>query len=86
MIPLDTINWKVGLTQKERCGNAAIVLSILMKNWTDHENFFHFSVWPLKIFEVKGGQFAKKVGIWPNKKKSLYQLFKTRTFAFMTYG
>ena len=29
---LNTVNWKVGLTQKKRCRNAAIVLSILMKN------------------------------------------------------
>ena len=51
----DTVNWKVGLTPKKRCRNATIVLSIFMKNEIDPSNFFHFSVWPLKIFEFKGG-------------------------------
>ena len=56
-----TTDWKVGLTQKKRCRNAAIVLSILMKSGIDPSNFLHFSVWPLKIFEVKGGRYAKKL-------------------------
>ena len=73
---LNTVNWKVGLTQKKRCRNATIVLSILMKNRIEPLYLLHFSVWPLKIFEVKGGQYAKK---------SVYQLFKTRICAFMTY-
>ena len=51
----------------------------------DQLNFFHFSVWPLKIFEVKEGQYAKKLEFGQTKKISLYQLFKTRICGFMTY-
>ena len=72
---LTTINWKVSLTKKKRCRNAAIVLSILMKNGNDPSNFFHFSVWPFKIFEVKGGQFAKKLELGQTKKKIVIPTF-----------
>ena len=82
---LHTINWKVGLTQKKSCRNAIIVLSILMINKIDPMNFFNFWVWPLKIFEVKGGQHAEKLEFGQTKKISIYQLFKTRICAFMTY-
>ena len=68
----NTINRKVGLTQKKRCQNAAIFLGILMKNGIDPSNFFHFSVWPLKIFEVKGGQYAKKLEFGQTKIILLY--------------
>ena len=57
-----------------------------MKNQIDPSNLLHFSVWPLKIFEVKGGQDAKKLEFGQTEKKLLYQLFKTRIFSFMTYG
>ena len=70
-----TVNLKVGLTQKKRCKNAAILLSILMKNRIDFSNFFNFSVWPLKIFEVKGGQYAKKLKVGQTKIFCIYQLF-----------
>ena len=82
---IHVINWKVGLTQKKRCRNATIVLSVLMKNRIDPSNFFHFSVWPLKIFEVKGGQYAKKLEFGQMKKISIHQFFKTKVCAFMTY-
>ena len=70
---------------KKSCRNAAIVLSIVMKNGIDPWNLFNFWVWPLKIFEVKGGQYAKKLEFGQTKKISIYQLFKTRICAFMTY-
>ena len=56
-----------------------------MKNGIDPSNFLNFWVWPLKIFEVKGGQYAKKLEFGQTKKISIYQLFKTRICAFMTY-
>ena len=82
---LYTINWKDGLTPKKNCQNAAIVLSILMKNEINPWNFLQFSVWPLKIFEVKGGQHANKLEFGQTKKISIYQLFETRKCAFMIY-
>ena len=72
---LHTINWKDGLTQKKSCQNATIVLSILMKNRIDPSNFFNFWVWPLKIFEVKGGQYAKKLEFGQTKIILLNKLF-----------
>ena len=39
---VDTINWKVGVTQKKSCQDAAIVLSILVKNEIDPLNFLNF--------------------------------------------
>ena len=44
--------WKVSLTQKKSCQNVVIVLRIL-------RNFYNFSVWPLKITEVKVVLYAK---------------------------
>ena len=60
-------------------------LSILKENRIDPSILSNFWVGPLKIFEVKGRQYAKKLEFGQTKKISLYQLFKTRICAFMTY-
>ena len=46
-----------------------------MKNQIDPSNLLHFSVWPLKIFEVKGGQDAKKLEFGQTEKKNVMPAF-----------
>ena len=39
-----------------------------------------------KKIEVKGGRYVKKLEFDQTKKNLIYQFFKTRICAFMTYG
>ena len=79
---MHTINWKVSLTLKKCCRNAAIVLSILIKNRIDHSIFLKFLSWASQDIWGQRRPTCKKVGIWPNKKITIHQLFKTRICAF----
>ena len=44
------------------------------------------SVRPREKIEVKGGRLVKKLEFGQTKKIFIYQLFKRKSFAFMTYG
>ena len=44
------------------------------------------SVRPREKIEVKGGRLVKKLEFGQTKKNFIYQLFKRKSFAFMTYG
>ena len=44
------------------------------------------SVGPREKIEVKGGRLVKKLEFGQTKKKFIHQLFKRKSFAFMTYG
>ena len=74
------------LNNSEKFSNLVdIILSIYMVYQWPHENILKKSVWPREKIEVKGGCLVKK---WEfgQTKKNIYQLFKRRSFAFMTCG
>ena len=62
------------------------LISRAVINATIWDNFW--SIWQgsWKIIEVKGGWYVKKLEFDQTKKNFIYQFFKTRICAFMTYG
>ena len=80
-----TINWKVGLTKKKSCRNATIVLSILIKNRIDPLIFSISELGLSRYLRSKEANMQKSWNLAKQKKNSIYQLFKTRICAFMTY-
>ena len=60
--------------------------SICMIYQRPSEKILKKSVRPREKIEVKGGRLVKKLEFGQTKKIFIYQLFKKKPFAFMTYG
>ena len=70
-------------------GGPSLLIVIPGKAWLGLLIIIGLSHFPRQLFlkiEVKGGRLVKKWEFGQTKKNSLYQFFKTRICAFMTYG
>ena len=84
---LFTPTWDICLSLKKKYPIKPMLFSITMRKMElPHESIFFVSFGSCEKIEVKRGHLVKKWEFGQTKKILLYQFFKTRICAFMTYG